>query len=424
MDTDSILSITILLILLLLSIFFSASETAYSSLNRIRLKHMAEKKNSRSAAVALALHENFNTLLSTILVGNNAVNLSAASICTVLFVRHFCDIGATVSTVVLTIVVVVFADVTPKVLAKESPEKVAIVCAPLLQFFIILLIPVNRFFVLWKKFLGLIFKSNIDDKAITEEELFTLVEEAEQEGVIDEDDKELLHNALEFGDQKTEEILIPRMDVVGVSQSCTPEEIAVKFRSSGLSRLPVYKESLDHILGILHMRDFFGNTFGGKWNRGVRLENIITKPLYVAPLTSLGELIKLLKKEKSHMAIVSDEYGGTEGIVTMEDILEELVGEIWDESDKVVEKFVPLEDGSHRVLCSAGMADLWDYLALKKPEPDVPTVNGWIVDELGKIPEEGDSFTFENITVTVYKAEKRRALECIVSSLAEEKAVV
>ena len=422
MESDSILALALLVVLLILSIFFAASETAYSSLNRIRLKSMGEKnyKDSRRVGMALRLHEDFNTLLSTVLVGNTIANLSAASVCAMLFIRRFGDIGATISTAVLTIIVVIFAEVTPKVLTKESPEKVAVFCAPFLRFLMILLKPVNHFFILWKKMLSLIFKTTLEEKAITEEELFTLVTEAEQEGIIDEDDKELLHNALEFYDQKIKDILIPRMDVTGIPKDATPDEIAEKFKDTGFSRLPVYEESLDRILGILHMRDFYGNTTANRWNKGIKIERIITQPLYVAPLTNLGDLIKLLQKEKSHMAIVSDEYGGTEGIVTMEDILEELVGEIWDESDEVVEKFVPLEDGSCRVLCTASLDDLWDYLDVEKHEAESSTVSGWIVDMLGKIPEEGDSFNFENLTVTVHKTEHRRALECVVYVNQEE----
>ena len=422
MEADSILPILVLFVLLVLSIVFSAAETAYSSLNRIRLRNIAEKdlrgSRRKRATLALDLHEDFNRLLSTILVGNNVVNLSAASICAVLFVYHFGDIGATIATAVLTVFIIVFADVTPKVLAKESPEKVAMAFAPFLRLFASILTPVNYFFAAWKRFLGLMFKVDSSENAITEEELFTLVEEAEQEGVIDEDDKELLHNALEFYDQQVKDILKPRMDVAGIPRNASPEEIAQKFLSTGFSRLPVYDESLDHIVGVLHMRDFFANFFvadvGGQWNKGAAIDDIVARPLYVAPLTSLGDLIKLLQKEKSHMAIVSDEYGGTEGIVTMEDILEELVGEIWDESDEIVEKFVPLEDGSHRILCTASMDDLWDYFDMKTPETESPTVGSWIVEALGKIPEEGDNFTFEDLTVTVHKTEHRRALECII----------
>jgi len=407
---DDGISLIALSALLILSIFFSACETAYSSLNRIRLKHMA--KSSKRAEMALTLHEDFNRLLSTLLVGNNIANLSAAAICTVLFVRRFGDIGATISTIVLTIVVVVFADVTPKVLAKESPERVAQFCAPFLRMFMILLSPVNLFFVYWKKFLSLIFKSNENEKIITEEELLSLVEEAEQEGVIDNEDKELLRNALDFYDQQARDILTPRMDVTGISKTASTDEITEKFLTSGLSRLPMYEESLDRIVGVLHMRDFFSYTTGREGF--VSIESIITPPVYVAPQTNISDLFKLLQKEKSHMAVVSDEYGGTEGIVTMEDILEELVGEIWDESDKIVEKFVPLENGAHQVLCTASMDDLYDYLQIPNPADESGAVSGWIVDMLGKIPVEGDTFTYENLTVTVHKTQDRRVLECIV----------
>ena len=414
MDTDSI-AFAALFILLVLSIFFSASETAYSSLNKIRLKNLAEK-GSKRAALAITLHDDFNRILSTLLVGNNITNLSAAAICAVLFVQRFGDIGATLSTVVLTIVVVVFAEVTPKVLAKESPEKVALFCAPFLRFFVVLFTPFNLFFTYWKKFLGLFFKADLQDRAMTEEELLSIVEEAEQEGVIDKDDKDLLRNALDFYDQKARDILTPRMDVEGISKDSEPEDISARFLETGYSRLPVYDENLDHILGILHMRDFFKSSISREGLHGVNLETLITPPVYVTPLTNISDLFKLLQKEKGHMAIVSDEYGGTEGIVTMEDILEELVGEIWDESDEVVEKFVSLGDGEHKVLCTANMDDLYNYLnmSIKQPEKDSPTLGGWIVDMLGKIPEEGDSFDYKNLTVTVYKTQDRRALECII----------
>jgi len=278
----------------------------------------------------------------------------------------------------------------------------------------VLFAPINFFFVYWKKLLSLIFKSDTQEKTITEEELLTIVEEAEQEGVIDNEDKELLRNALDFYDQQARDILTPRMDVTGISKTATTEEIAEKFLTTGLSRLPMYEESLDRIVGILHMRDFFSYTTGREGYQGIPLNSIITPPVYVAPQTNISDLFKLLQKEKGHMAIVSDEYGGTEGIVTMEDILEELVGEIWDESDKIVEKFIPLGEGAHRVLCTSSIDDLCDYLSIPTPDTESGAVSGWIVDMLGKIPEEGDSFTYENLTVTVHKTEHRRALECII----------
>jgi len=421
MESDSILAFAVLFVLLVLSIFFSANETAYSALNKIRLKHMAEK-GSKRAAMALKMHKDFNKLLSTLLVGNNVVNLSMASICAVLFVRRFGDIGATISTVVLTVVVVVFADVTPKVLAKESPEKVVQICAPFLRFIMFLLAPVNWFFKQWKRLLNLVFKSNAADKAITEAELISIVEEAEQDGTIDPEDSKLLHNALEFYDQHAKDILTPRIDVTAIPLTATTEEISAKFLGKGLSRLPVYDETIDNIVGILHMRDFLGSII--QRTESPLIESLMTPPIFVAPLTNISDLFKQLQKEKSHIAVVSDEYGGTEGIVTMEDILEELVGEIWDESDEVVEKIQPTGSGSNtfKVLGLTPMDDFFEFFNMpaKKSATEAPTVSGWIVDMLEKIPEAGDSFTVENLTVTVHKTQHRRALECIVTENMEE----
>ena len=415
MESFSTIAFLSLFILLVLSMFFSANETAYSSLNRIRLKHMAEK-GSKGAVLALVLHEDFNKLLSTLLIGNNIVNLSMASICAVLFAHRFGDIGATISTVVLTIVVIIFADVTPKVLAKGSPERVAQVCAPVLRFFMILFAPFNYFFERWKQFLKIIFKSSFKERVMSEEELMSIVSEAEQEGVIDSDDSKLLHNALEFYDQQARDILTPRIDVVAISRSALPEEISAKFLEKGLSRLPVYDGSVDNIVGVLHMRDFFAHVITPESYKVLNIDGLMTPPVFVAALTSVGDLFKQLQKEKSHFAVVSDEYGGTEGIVTMEDILEELVGEIWDEADEVVEKFTNWGNNKYRVLCTTSMDDFYEYFHLpgKKPDFESPTVGGWIVDMLGKIPEKGDTFTFGNLTVIVHKTQHRRALECIV----------
>jgi len=421
MESDSIVAVLALGILLALSIFFSANETAYSALNRIRLKHMAEK-GSRRAKIALALHADFNMLLSTLLVGNNIANLSMASICAVLFVRRFGDIGATISTVVLTIVVVVFADITPKVLAKNSPERVAQLCAPFLRVFVFLLSPFNHFFKLWKQLLMVVFRAKFEESTITEAELISIVDEAAQEGVIDREDSKLLHNALEFYDQQARDILTPRIDVVAISTQAYANEISTKFLEEGFSRLPVYEDSIDNIVGILHMRDFFGHLTAAD-GREFDLDSLMTPPIFVAPQTNISDLFKLLQKEKSHMAVVTDEYGGTEGIATMEDILEELVGEIWDEADEVVEPFVYMGNNRHRVICTTNMDDFYDYFNMpdKKSDTEAPTVSGWVVDMLGKIPEKGDSFTVEHLTITVHKTQDRRALEIVV---AENKEVV
>ena len=409
MDIQSITSTLSLLLLIALSAFFSAAETSFSSINRIRMKNMSES-GSKRASLVLNLHDDYDRLLSTILVGNTITTLSAASVCAVLFIKRFGSIGATVSTVAITVSVLVFAEITPKSLAKESPEKTALFCAPLLYLLIMILTPVNWIFAQWKRLLNAIVETPPDDRAMTEQELLIMVEEAEQDGAINEEDKQLIHNAIEFNDMKAEDILTPRMNIVGMPKGLSTDAMAELFLKTGYSRIPIYDESVDNIIGMVHLRDFFDCMF----NREKSIDSIISPAVFVAPSVRISDLLKLLQKEKSHMAVVTDEYGGTAGIVTMEDILEELVGEIWDESDEIIEEFIPLEDGRYKVVCSADIDKMFDLFGLTG-EPDTLTVSGWIMNMLGKIPEEGDSFAYMNIAVTVSKVEHRRALECVVT---------
>ena len=415
MDTDaaSLTAYLSLFILLLLSFYFSLTETAFTALNRIRIKNMAEK-GSKRAQLTLSLYDDFDRLLSSLLVGTNVANLTAAAICTVLFVNNFGDIGATLSTVVLTVIVVVFAEVTPKTLAKESPEKIALFCAPIMKFFMIFLKPVNAFFTWWKKVLVRIFNTTASDRVMTEDELLSFVDEANHIGVIDDGDKKLIHNVIEFYDQKAKDIFTPRIDVAAISKDATKEEIATIFFNTGFSRIPVYEKSIDHIIGILHMRDFLRYVM----KEDTSFEKIISPAVFVPSKMDIGDLFNLLQKEKTHLAIVVDEHGGTDGIATMEDILEELMGEIWDEGDKVVEDFISLDKNKHRVMCSAATHDLFEYFSLSSEansEKMPSTISGWIVNMLGKIPEIGDTFEYKNLTVSVSKTERRRALECIIT---------
>ena len=400
-----------LIVLLVLSFYFSLTETAFTALNRIRIKNMAEK-GSKRAQLTLAMYDDFDRLLSTLLVGTNISNITSAAICTVLFVNAFGDIGATLSAIVTTIVVLIFAEVTPKNLAKESPEKIALFCAPIARFFMILFTPVNAFFSLWKKGLIQVFKTNADSRAMTEDELISFVEEAKHSGVIDESDRELIQNVIEFYDQKAENVLTPRVDMVAISKDTTAEEISAVFFESGFSRIPIYDKTIDNIIGILHTKDFLRYVV----KKDMPFENIISPAVFVPSLMDIGDLFNLLQKEKSHMAVVVDEHGGTDGIITMEDILEELVGEIWDESDKVVEPFVLLDEGRYSVTCSVDTHDFFEYFNLSEDEVEkMPTtISGWIVHMLGKIPEKGDTFKYANLVVTVSKTERKRTLECIV----------
>lgn len=407
MDSDSIYSIIAIICLVLLSAFFSASETAYSSLNTFRMRHLA-KTGDRRAELVLKLAENYDKLLSSILVGNNIVNITAASVGTVFFVKHFQAGGATISTIVITVVVLIFGEISPKSMAKESPERFAMFSAQPLRFLIWLLTPVNFLFSLWKKLLSKLFKST-DDPSITEEELLTIVDEAEQEGAIDDADKQLINSVIEFNDLKAVDIFTPRVDVDAVSKDASLEFIKNVFLNTGYSRLPVYEETIDSIIGVIHLRDFF--ELSSKKNKA--LADILSPVVYITPGILISELLKLLQSSKNHMAVVTDEYGGTLGIVTMEDILEELVGEIWDEHDEIVEEFTLLEDGSYKIVCNTDVDKLFEMFDIES-ETESSTVSGWIMEQLGKIPEEGDSFNYDNLTVTVHKTDRNRALESII----------
>lgn len=407
MDSDSLFSIIGIGVLVICSAFFSATETAFSSLNRIRIKNMAEN-GSKKASLVLSLHKDYDKLLSTILVGNNIVNIAAASIATVLFVQYFGKSGASWSTLVITVVVLILGEITPKSLAKESPEKFAMFMAPIMRVLIKLLTPVNYLFTQWKKLLSKLFKTT-DDKSITEEELLTIIEEAEHEGAINEEDKQLIHSVMDFNDSKASDILTPRVDIIGVSKESSVEKIAEAFIQTGYSRIPVFQETIDNIIGIIHIRDFFELTLKNK-----SVDDIITPTVFITPHIKISDLLKILQTQKCHLAVVTDEYGGTVGIITMEDILEELVGEIWDEHDEVIKEFTALDDGTYKIACGAAIDEMLEFFELTG-EVDSSTVSGWVIEQLGAVPKEGDSFTYENLFVTVSKTDNRRAIEIIVA---------
>ena len=395
-----------MLVLVALSAFFSATETAFSSLNRTRLKNMAEHGDKRAQA-ALLLEERYDDLLSTILVGNNIVNIALSSIATLFFIRIIGSGGAGVSTLVITVVVLIFGEISPKSLAKESPERFALAVTPVIRFFMGLLKPVNWVFTQWKKLLRTLFKIE-DEPGMTSEELLTIVEEAEQEGGMNAEESELLKSAIEFHDRDVGDILTPRVRVEGVPLDATVSETADRFEQCGYSRLPVYEETLDHIVGILHQKDFFSHTRkGGEFS----LTEIMKKPVYVPAGAKLSDTLKLLQKKQSQLAVVADEYGGTEGIVSMEDILEELVGEIWDEHDEVEEPFRFSENGlSCRVLGSADPEELFEKLDIDD-ETEASTVSGWVMEKTEKIPQEGDSFDCGSWHAVVRKADDRYVQE-------------
>jgi len=401
----------VLVILILMSSFFSATETAFSSINKIRLKNMASEGNKK-AKRTLDLANDFDKVLSTILVGNNIVNIAATSIATVLFIDLLKDSnlnGATVSTVVMTVVILIFGEISPKSLAKEAPEKFAMFSSPLLGFLMVILTPVNWIFTMWKKLLSKIFNFS-DNHKMTSDELIVLVDEVTQDGSIDEDESELIRNAIEFTERCAEDILTPRIDLEAVPADATKEEVAVLFKETRFSRLLVYEDSIDDITGVIHLKDFYTE----KGITGKPISEIMTTPVFVPKSIMISDLLKYLQKNKSHIAVVSDDYGGTLGIVTMEDILEELVGEIWDEHDDVVETFTKIGENKYKVLCNTDLETLLKFFDISYDEEN-SSVNGWVMDELGKIPEVGDKFFFENLDVLVTETDDRRVVEIEVT---------
>ena len=392
----------ILAAMILLSAYFSATETAFSSLNRTRVKALAEKGNKRAALVC-RLSDNYDKLLSTILIGNNIVNLSAASLSTLLFVKICGNSGATISTVVLTVLVLIFGEITPKNIAKDSPERFAMFSAPFINLLITVFLPLNFIFSLWKKLVAKIFHTQSSSK-MSQDELLMMVEEVQQDGSIDPNEGELLRNAIEFDELRAEDILTHRVDLEAVDASDSKEEIAKVFSDSKFSRLLVYEESIDHIVGIIHLKDFF--TKDGVTQKP--LSDIITPALFVLTTDRIDNILRRLQKEKSHIAVVVDEYGGTCGIVTMEDILEELVGEIWDEHDEEDEEFCQLDSDTYLIDGSAGMDDLCELLDIAAPETDSVSVGGWVMEQLGHIPVEGDEFDYLDLNVRVMEMDHHR----------------
>lgn len=419
MDSD-ILSqilpkIIALAILIFLSGFFSATETAYFSMNKIRLKSLANEGDKR-ARKALRLAEDMDSLLYTILIGNNLVNIATTAIATLLFVDLLgaelgAELGATIATIVVTVVVLMFGEITPKSIAKNVPEKFAMAVAPVLRPIVILFKPLNALAALWQKLVYKVVKTN-DEHSVTEEELITMVEEAQQDGEIDKNESELIRNAIEFDDIEVEDIYTSRVDVIGVEVDDSIEDISKQF-DKGFSRLPVYSDTIDNIIGVLNRKDF-----STMKKTGQKITDVMSDPIFVVPSLKISELLRTLQSKKSHMAIILDEFGGTVGIVTLEDILEELVGEIWDEHDTVIEPFVKIRDDKYKVRCTADLDDMYELFGLRE-EAEHSTVGAWVAEEFGKIPRVGEKFTDGPLEVCVSKRDPRRVTEVIVTKLYE-----
>lgn len=412
-DPDGIgIYIFVCVILVMLSAFFSATETAFSAVNKTKLRMKAQDGN-KGAKNALALTEKYDRLISTILIGNNIVNITLATLSTLLFEQvltgNKAAIAATVSTVVSTIVVLIFGEITPKMIAKDKSETISIIMGYPIRFFMVILYPLSMFFYGLKFLLRKIFKLQNEEK-ITEEELLTMVEEAQEEGSLDKEEQQLISSAIEFDDALVEDILVPRVNVVAVSLDMPMEQIKNLFLEHNFSRMPVYNGTIDSIIGMIHNIDFFA-----AWERGeTSIKNIITPTAVATEHMKISTLLKSMQRQKVHMAIVVDEYGGTLGIATLEDILEELVGEIWDEHDEVVNYFSKIDDTDYMVDGRAELDKFFELFGFDQDESDnfeSQTVSGWVIETLGYIPRKFEKFDYKNLTVTINKLTQRRVLD-------------
>lgn len=407
MKTEDIPLLGLLLLLIILSAYFSSSETAFSAMNRIKMKN-AVMRGDRKAKRTMRLAENYDRLLSTVLIGNNIVNISATAIATALCLRIWGEAGMTVSTVALTLVILTFGEILPKSFAKRSPEKTAVRSTPLLMALTVLLAPLSWFFTRLQAAFAR--RGKEESSAYTEEDILTIVEESSKDGGIDAGESELIRSAIVFNDLRAEDILTPRVAVEYVDVSDSPREVKKAFIESGFSRLPVCRRSLDAVLGVVTQKDFFANAEKER----LPLEKIMKPVSFITAGMPISKLLKLLQSSKAHLAVVTDAYGGTVGIVTMEDILEELVGEIYDEHDAVDEE-IRAAEGGYTALGTAPADDFFEKLGAAPEaggeEEDYSTVNGWVTARLNKIPRAGDSFTFGEWLITVTDADERKALE-------------
>ena len=417
---DNIGIVIAMLFLLLGSAFFSSVETAFTTFNKIRFKSLAQSGDKKADAV-LKLEENYEKLITGVLIGNNIVNILLSSLATLFFVGLISQtnpesaesIGATISTVVITVAVLIFGEITPKVIARQNADKAVLFFAPIIKFVLIILTPLTLIFGAWSKLMAKIFRSK-EQNAITEDELITFVDEAEEDGTLETDEGNLIRSAIEFSDVSAGDILTPRVDICAIPKDASVEEIAKIFIETSYSRLPVYDEDIDDIVGILHEKDFFI----AYHNNNKTVTKHIKKPVHVTEHIKITDLLQTLKAKKCHMAIVVDEYGGTMGIVTMEDIIEELIGDVWDEHDEVKNDYKELKDGSFIIDCSTELDGFFEKFDIVVNEEDMPqTLNGFIMKELETIPQVGDSFTFRNLNIEITKIDEKRVEKVKVTVL-------
>lgn len=415
MDDDGIGRTVILILLILMSGFLSAAETAFIKFNRIRMKNLAAA-NNKKAALVLSLDDNYDILMSTILIFNSIVNVTATSLAIFIISKYFNNYGIIISTIIAVLLILIFGQLVPKGLAEAASEKFAMFSAGAVKILIFVCTPVNFLLSMFRDAFGRIFVSEALP-SITEDELRTMIDEVENEGVINKNESDLIRSAIEFNETVVEDIYTPRTDIVGIEEDEGLDDIKEKFLMSGYSRLPVFQGDMDNIVGVLHEKDFYQALS----RKEKDIKKLISKTLYITPNKKISELLKELQLSKAHMAVVIDEYGGTEGLVTMEDIMEELVGEIWDEHDEVIEWFKKIGENKFLVSCNADIDDMFELLGLEPDEElDVTTVNGFVTMLFEGIPQAGRRIAYRDLDITVTKAEAKRVLEIQVEKIKKE----
>ncbi len=413
MDAYHISLLIAIIIFVILSAFFSSAETAFSCINSIRLKRAA-KKGSNAAKRVISITGKYDKMLSSILIGNNIVNIACASVGTILFSSYFGNAGAWISTIVITLVVLMFGEVVPKSIAKANPDSVALAFSGIISFLMIIFTPLSTLLVCLTNLSSKLFKSKQPEPSVTEQELKFIVEEIENEGVLEEQESELVRSALDFDEITVDRIFTPRVDIVSVDVNSNTEDIKNMFLTERYSRVPVYEDNIDNIVGILFEKSFFKSYIINQ--RHVDIRSVIQPPIFVLPQKKISELLEEFQEKRFHIAIVTDQYGGTLGIVTLEDILEELVGDIWDEDDDIVENITSIENGKYLVNADMSFADLFEELELDPPEneDENASVAAWVLETLEKIPNKGDSFNSHGLTVTISNIEDKRIKSVII----------
>lgn len=399
------MDIFIIVVLLLLSAVFSASETAFSAAKDTRLRAIAQDGGKR-AKLAIKISESFDKALTAILIGNNIVNLAAASVATLMVTNRFGSQYVAVGTAVITVLVIIFGEIIPKNLAKEYPETFCLFIAYPLWWMITVFTPLVWLLIKLKNLVVKLVGGENDQPSMTEEELKLMIDEIEDEGVLDESESDLVKNALEFSDISVSEILIPRVNIAAVEIGDDVETIKEVFITSHFSRLPVYEKTIDSIVGIIHEKNFFDMYLHGRRD----INEIIQKPLYIFGLTSISDIMKEMQRSKSHMAVVVDQYGGTQGIITMEDIIEELVGEIYDETDEEDTSFVSLGDDEYEVSADLSIRDFLDKAGLEEDEieTDCNSIGGLVMENLDHIPSLNEEVEISHFTFRVISADEQK----------------